>query len=264
MKSTRGKGFTLIELLVVMAILSILFALLLPAIQTAKERAREGRCKNNMSTLAKCMMMYVTDHDSYLPSAGWANADNMGDWTWGGNVINVPQDNPASCQRVRVEEGSLWTYVTSYPRVGRYGDAGARPMQEEWYRSADKNPYLCPSAGEVGKARGLSYSMNSNLNVPPNTGGIVSGINISRIRNPSDTILLVDESEMTLNDGLFLPLGHDNQLNDPALLRSWLKHSGGANVCFCDGHVGWIEAKRFKKILNGGSQGDPRWFSPSY
>jgi prepilin-type N-terminal cleavage/methylation domain-containing protein/prepilin-type processing-associated H-X9-DG protein len=259
-KTTRAKGFTLIELLVVMAILSILMALMLPAIQTAKERAREGRCKSNMRSLALAMHNYMVEHDDHLPSAGWGDAHNESDWTWGGNVISVPQTDPASCQRVNIEQGSLWPYVTQYPRTPPHGNG--RPMQDEWYMSADKNPYLCPSAGPVGRKRGLSYSMNSNLNRPPNTGGPVEGINYARVRNPSGKILLVDESEMTLNDGLFLPNGHENQITSSDHLRSWLKHNGGANLAFCDGHVEWIERKKFKAMLSSGSQGDPKWFDP--
>jgi len=260
-KSRRAKGFTLIELLVVMAILSILFALLMPAIQTAKERAREGRCKGNMATLAKCMMMFVTDHDDMFPTAGWVGADHESDWTWGGNVISVPQTNPDACQRVRIEEGALWQYVTSYPRVGTYGDPSARKMPDEWYASIDKNPYLCPSAGPVGRKRGLSYSMNAGLNIPPHSSGTNNlGTRITQIKNTSRTVLLVDESEMTLNDGLFLPQGHENDVRDEASLRSWLKHNGGANIAFCDGHIGWVERKLFLKILDAN---DPRWFDPT-
>lgn len=259
MKSTRARGFTLIELLVVMAILSILMALLLPAIQSAKEKAKESRCKNNMSTLGKCMMMFVTEHEGMFPTGGWVGMNFESDWVWGGNVISVPQRDPSTCQRVLIERGSLWPYVTQYPRVGPFGDPRAKEMQDEWYASPDKNPYLCPSAGPVGRKRGLSYAMNSNLNVPAGSGTNNVGYNISRIKNSSRCILLVDESELTLNDGLFLPGGHENGVSGPDL-RDWLKHSGGANLCFCDGHVGWIEGKKFKPMLGSN---DWRAFDPS-
>jgi len=75
--SPRPQGFTLVELLVVIAIIGILIALLLPAVQAAREAGRRITCANNVRQIA---VAFHTGHDAHdaFPSGGWG-------WQWIGD-----------------------------------------------------------------------------------------------------------------------------------------------------------------------------------
>src|SRR6476646_4389051 len=69
----KRRAFTLVELLVVIAIIGILVALLLPAVQAAREASRRTQCKNHLKQLGIAANLFV-DTYKFFPSSGW------GDW----------------------------------------------------------------------------------------------------------------------------------------------------------------------------------------
>ena len=91
----RG-GFTLVELLVVIAIIGILVALLLPAIQAAREAARRSQCKNNLRQLGLAVLNYESSQKRLPPSVEINAKTNTtaanGAWGVHGHILNYLEE----------------------------------------------------------------------------------------------------------------------------------------------------------------------------
>jgi prepilin-type N-terminal cleavage/methylation domain-containing protein len=235
-QTDRDGGFTLIELLVVIAVIAILAALLLPALNRAKDAAKLTQCKSNLRQLVTGLQMYVDDTGFYPM---FAFAISRG-------AVGQP------------EQFSRW-HTDLKPYLG-----------QDWMDPLYKCPSLKISPGETAIGDSISvygsYGYNqrgtAELGVVPNFGlggwfGPSLGahpIPASTVKNPADLIALGD----CILGGVYQPSasgggpvdvgGLDRfafgewRLIDPmvrplALAMDWQRHRAKYNIAFGDAHI---------------------------
>jgi prepilin-type N-terminal cleavage/methylation domain-containing protein/prepilin-type processing-associated H-X9-DG protein len=86
------RAFTLIELLVVVLIIGILVALLLPAVQSAREASRRLQCMNNLRQIGLALANYSSVVDVYPP--GWIDTNEVCVWGWGARLLGFLEQSP--------------------------------------------------------------------------------------------------------------------------------------------------------------------------
>jgi prepilin-type N-terminal cleavage/methylation domain-containing protein len=109
--SVGKNGFTLIELLVVIAIIAILAAMLLPALASAKEKAKRAQCINNLRQIAVGMTVYAGDNDDKVVQARPQSTQVPGSKAWVQLDLNIADANGLKTIGLIVQSNvpSIWT-----------------------------------------------------------------------------------------------------------------------------------------------------------
>jgi prepilin-type processing-associated H-X9-DG protein len=207
----------LIELLVVIAIIGILAAMLLPALNSARERGKCIACVSNLKQLGLAVTLYADDYGDYLPQA--ATQDGLG---WQDRLVPylknmgvIAASNPTGYEYRRDEKVfSCPTSKLNYIRIG--GD---------------------PNGATYGyRSYAVSYEF-----MPSAQAGDVQVFRRTDVDQPTDKALLFDYNDLAPNGAS----GHPSDVNTVCPTTSQIadriipRHTGGTivNMVFVDSHV---------------------------
>ncbi len=206
LKQARRGGFTLIELLVVIAIIAILAAILFPVFQRVRENARRTACLSNMKQLGLGVVQYTQDYDEKMPSVtdGPSGEATLGGWMYYSG-FSSPSIN------FDPTRGSVYSFTKSTGIYVCPDDSAAQSSHDSYAISS------CV-ASEIAKPTGA-------------TNYVRPGKGLSSFDNTAGTLLFCEEASGSANSGT-----NDAYLNYTQDHVS-LRHSGGSNMAFIDGHA---------------------------
>ncbi len=279
-KRADARGFTLVELLVVITIIAILIALLLPALVAAQNEAERVACQANMRTLSQAFISYTSSNKGFFPAAADSGNIQPADWIYWQNTntrpLNDSRIGPYLGQAPGVNLNTAVLVcpadVDAFTRVAGLNASYPYPysysmnawLGEPGYASTNGLNQLISDMTVNATAPGVSGSPYPNFSSSTYFGSSAAQsaqvtLALAEVQSPSSCIMLVDQSNSTLNDGAYFPsynpsasydcvgIRHDIGLESPqatstaaatAEYNSNLNNRG--NVAYVDGHVGYI------------------------
>ncbi len=284
-RRTDHQQFTLIELLVVIAIISVLAAMLLPALESAREAAMSMSCKSQMRQQVQAFEYFKMRTGGLTPPAkgsisSWGYMDY---WTWHEFILletnpemqkEAEDSNYVGWNNLREPESTtdrakLKNIPGGKPHFGQNHPTGVYETGE--FKIHAGSILDCPSAlnakpgaGEWEERQDYNVILNGMPGYDPWDPGR-QATKWRRLGNPQKRILVMDAQMDPKDSGgrPDLPRGagkwitnprEGNYNNGPRGGATW-RHNGGSNVLYLDGHTGFIP--NIRKIK---APGDPELF----
>src|SRR4051794_21011037 len=220
-------AFTLVELLVVIGIIALLISILLPALSKARNSAKTMACLSNLRQLGQATAMYAGENKQYLPYP----TTTLGEGPLWFNALDPYLQ--------AVEDNSARTGVAAGRNYKRY-------KQCEVYDSIDGGKYT--GGQDTTKEFSRTFKMNSMLrhNNP------YSQAKITEVRQSSEVVIFGDGVSLDLTgpvENQWESGQFSMEVNDPTEASPALRHNGGANILFVDGHAANMVLKTITKNL---------------
>lgn len=240
--SRRVFGFTLIELLVVIAIISMLMAILLPSLSSAREQGKRVACSANLNGLYDAWLMYALDHDDRLCSAN-TDWDVENGYHWVTDGPHVP-DNIEGGTETAIRRGVLWPYV---------GEALAL--------------YKCHSdRSDMLRSYALARAMNGKT-CNCEHDDIYPFRLWSEIRSPAERLVFIDAgSRLPWIEGSFSAVEDIDAVPMKWFIRAsrniTARHNEGCNIVLADGHCEYWKYKDPRTVALANWETDAEAASP--
>jgi prepilin-type processing-associated H-X9-DG protein/prepilin-type N-terminal cleavage/methylation domain-containing protein len=224
----QKSGFTLVELLVVIGIISVLIAMLLPALNKARRAAQAVACASNLRQVGMAFQMYNNDNQQWYPMSVGVNT-----WIWPGG-----------------DNSNLWyAYIASY--LGWNGDTSAggfvypkvldcpaydRTVNVTWNSTSANWTYVSYGYNDT-------YFGNYSFSAPA-----------TQSRTFKRTQIADSQDKILVTDSLYMIVRPNTSGGNVYLLQP--RHDGKCNALFADGHV---RIMAMREMIGSGVVGDPSY-----